>query len=79
MGQSIIVLHAILPSAARTEEILAATSDRFGLGRITPDEHGRARLWMEMGGPEAFEAVTQALDASAPDWRDYVWLRQPEQ
>ena len=80
MPQSIIVLHVILPSAERTEEILAATAERLGIERITPDHHGRAQLWMQMRGPEAFDAVKQALQASGPDWGEHVLLlRPPEQ
>jgi hypothetical protein len=78
MAQSSIVLQVILPSAERTDEILAAPADRLGIGRITPDHRGRAQLWMQLSEAEAFEAVKQALRASGPDWGEHVWLRQPE-
>ena len=79
MAQSSIVLQVILPSSGRTDEILAATADRLGIERITPDHHGRAQLWMQLSGPEAFDALKQALQASGRDWGEHVWLRQPEQ
>ena len=61
MAQSSIVLPVILPSTRRTDDILAATAERLGIERITPDHHGRAQLRMQSSGPEAFEAVKQAL------------------
>ena len=54
----------ILPSTQRTE-ILAETADRLGIERITPDHHDRAELWMQLSGPEAFDAVKQALGQRA--------------
>ena len=79
MAQSSIVLQVILPASGRTDEILAATADRLGIERITPDHHGRAQLWMQLSRPEAFDALKQALQASGRDWGEHVWLRQPEQ
>jgi hypothetical protein len=79
MGRSSIVLQVILPSTERTDEILAATADRLGIGRITPDHHGRAQLRIQLSEREAFEAVKPALHASGPDWGEHVWVRQPEQ
>ena len=79
MAQSSIVLQVILPSTQRTDEILAATADRLGIERIKPDHHGRAQLWMQLSGPEAFDAVKQALQACGPDWGEHVWIRHPEQ
>jgi hypothetical protein len=78
MPQSSIVLQVILPSTERTDEILAATADRLGIGRIAPDHHGRAQLRIQLSEHEAFEAVKRALHASGPDWGEHVWLRQPE-
>jgi hypothetical protein len=74
-----VVLQVILPSTERTDEILAATADRLGIERITPDRHGRAQLWMQLSGPEAFDAVKQALQANGRDWGEHVWLHRPEQ
>jgi hypothetical protein len=79
MSQSTIVLQVILPSTERTDEILAAIADRLGIEPITPDQHGRAQLSMQLSGPEAFDAVKLALQASGPDWGEHAWLSHPEQ
>jgi hypothetical protein len=79
MAKASIVLQVILPSTERSDEILIATANRLGIERITPDSRGRAELWMQLSGPEAFDAVRQALQACGRDWGEYVWLRHPEQ
>jgi hypothetical protein len=76
MPQSIVVLH--VEESARAGEILAGLAEHLHLEYIRPDDHGRAELWRQLSGPDAYEEIVIALDATADDWHDHISIRRPE-
>ena len=64
----------VLRAGARPTELLAAVFHRLGQEPREPDDGGLVTLTMAARGPQAWDLVRDALDASGPDWRQWLHL-----
>jgi hypothetical protein len=70
MSHSITVLE--IRSSPRAVEILAELARRLNVDRISPDNAGRAQLWLPLDLASAYDTVIAALDRTAGDWREHI-------
>jgi predicted Rdx family selenoprotein len=73
MSDAVITLH-VLRRGPRAQELLTDVAERLGLDALEPDDHGVVRVRLGRRGPQAWDAVNQALDAAGPDWRERLHL-----
>ena len=64
----------VLRRGKRAAELLAAVFHKLGLEAREPDDAGLVTLTVGSRGPQAWEMVRDALDASGPDWREWLHL-----
>lgn len=66
-----IVVHVTRPGG-RTDELLAAMTERLGREPLVPDERGHVRVLLEESEGAAWQRVHDALDAAGDDWHEYL-------
>jgi hypothetical protein len=69
-----VVRVRVLRRGTRPGELLAAVFHTLGQEPREPDDAGVVALTIESRGPQAWETVRDALDASGPDWRQWLHL-----
>ncbi len=73
MSDTVITLH-VLRRGPRAHQLLADVAARLGLDGLEPDDHGVVRVRLGRRGPQAWDAVNQALDGAGADWRERLHL-----
>ena len=64
----------VLRRGSRTTELLAELFRALGQDPHEPDDAGVVTLTVPARGPQAWETVRDALDASGPEWRQWLHL-----
>jgi hypothetical protein len=64
----------VLRQGSRPTELLAAVFHTLGQEPREPDDAGIVTLTVATRGPQAWELVRDALDASGSDWRQWLHL-----
>ena len=69
-----VVKVRILRRGSRPTELLAEVFHKLGQEPHEPDDAGIVTLTVGSRGPQAWELVRDALDASGSDWRQWLHL-----
>ena len=69
-----VVRVRVLRRGSRPAEILADVFHTLGQEPSEPDDAGVVALKLDTRGPQAWELVRNALDASGSDWRQWLHL-----
>ena len=64
----------VLRQGPRSAELLAAVFHTLGQEPREPDDAGLVTLTVGNRGPQAWDSVRDALDASGSDWRQWLHL-----
>lgn len=70
----VVVRVRVLRRGPRPAELLASVFHKLGQEPREPDDAGVVALTMGGRGPQAWELVRDALDASGSDWRQWLHL-----